>query len=124
MPKWTKAFLLIIIIGCSHSHRDIEPVNQRAPAEQTNWAARYVGDAQLAGVTVQQYPDCEGEAARYRGKHPAMALYVFKDGRVNQVGFEPDGTIKEDFWFAIEPDHWVWEQLDQTIAGKADQPPG
>ncbi len=106
-----------LLIGCG------EPTLSEAPPEVPirnwtvgRWTNRYADDPNLAGVRVQQFPDCSGDAARHEGRHPAMILYVFKNGRVNQNGFEPDGTIREDFWWSIGPDHYLWDQIDRSVA--------
>lgn len=106
-------FVSLALISCSHRHGGVVASE---PADRTRWATRYSDDPQLAGVVVQQYPDCQYEASRYRGRHPAMILYVFQDGRVNQVGFEPDGAIHEDFWWTIGPDHYLWAKLQRASA--------
>ena len=92
------------------------PIHNRSVGK---WVNRHAGEAGLAGVRVQQFPDCEGEEAPYEGRHPAMILYVFKNGRVNQTCFTPDGTMEQDFWFTIEPDDCLWETMDRSYATPA-----
>ena len=98
-----------------------------APEPITNftvgaWVNRYAGRSDLAGVVVQQFPDCPHEAANYEGRHPAMILYVFDDGRVNQNGFTPEGAVEEDFWWKAEPHHPLWERMDRTIIEEPGDP--
>ena len=79
------------------------------------WRNIYEGNPELAGVLVQQLPDNAAEAPRWRGKHPAMILFVFWGGRVRQFGYSPDGIVKEDFWWQITPDQsYIWQQLDYS----------
>lgn len=76
------------------------------------WFNLHENDAALAGVEVCQYP--EGSAydskTRYMGKHPAMVIYYFWDGRVRQTSFEPNGALREDFFWPrqlrLGPDTW------------------
>lgn len=86
------------------------PVYDRSVGKWTN---RYSACIDLAGVVVQQFPDCAGDAPRYEGRHPAMILYVFKDGSVNQNSFAPSGGLLEDFWWKAAPDDWIWTRLDE-----------
>ncbi len=111
------ALLSLFLMGCSGqaiSEAPTDPPMRNRAVGQ--WTNRYAGDPDLAGVRVQQFPDCWGDAAQYEGRHPAMILYVFKDGRVNQNGFKPDGMIEEDFWWKIGPTHYLWEQIDRSSA--------
>jgi hypothetical protein len=87
------------------------------------WRSLHKGDADLAGVRVQQFPDCDGEAPAYEGRHPCMIIYVFKDGRAHQTEFLPNGTPRGDFWYTIQPDHWLWEDLDRSYAGGREPTP-
>lgn len=80
------------------------------------WENKYQGNADLAGIRVQQFPDCFEQAHLYEGKHPTMILYVFKDARVNKVTYNPDGTVDEDLWFSIGPDSCLWTTIDRSYA--------
>jgi hypothetical protein len=81
------------------------------------WKNRHAGDPQLAGVRVQQFPDCSFEGARFQGAHPAMILYVMWDGRVHQTNHEPDGTTTSDFWWSIGSGthQYLWDQLNYLV---------
>ena len=78
------------------------------------WINRYPKDPGLLGVKVQQFPDSLAGARRYEGRHPARVSYVFKDGRANQVNYEPDGKIPEggDIWYRLAPGDPLWTSLD------------
>lgn len=102
--------LVIFVSGC-HSREEDDFTTG-------TWSNRYEGDASLAGVIVQQFPDNLQTAVLYEGRHPAMILYVFEDGKVNQVGFTPDGEVREDFWWEIEPDSYIWDQIDRSFSGR------
>ena len=86
------------------------------------WKNRHSGNPELAGVSVQQFPDCAYESVRYEGKHPAMILFVMWDGRVNQVEYEPSGTVSADWWWKIDKKRhdYILEQLDYTHGSKPD----
>jgi hypothetical protein len=86
------------------------------------WTNRYQGDPTLAGVVVQQFPDCGAEAPEYEGQHPAMILFVFKDGRVNQNGFEPDGKVREDFWWKLKDGDALWKDVRMPPTSTATRP--
>jgi hypothetical protein len=75
------------------------------------WVNKYQDNQSLKGIYVQQFPDCQDDYAKFEGHHPAMIIYVFKDGRANQIGYNPDGAIKEDFWFKTNPGDWLWNQV-------------
>jgi len=92
---------------------DVQPVTNRAVGP---WINRFDGVKGLAGVIVQQFPDNSADAPDYQGKHPAMILYVFKDGRVNQCGFDPNGNITEDFWWKLAPGDSMWSEIDRAYA--------
>jgi len=80
------------------------------------WTNLHAGDPELAVIRIQQYPDCLLERDRYVGKHPAMILYIFEDGRVHQTGFEPDGTMHEDFWFTTGPHDPLRETAHPSVS--------
>ena len=87
-----------------------------------HWENRHAGNPDLAGVLVQQFPDCAYDAPRFEGGHPAMILFVMWDGRVNQVEYEPSGEVSGDFWWKLELPRYdyVWEQLDYTQGSDPD----
>lgn len=45
-----------------------------------------------------------------------MVIYVFKNRMACQNGFEPDGTITEDFWFQLKSNDYIWDTMDTSIA--------
>jgi len=110
--------LIVLLAGCTAqpiSEAENDPPIHNLTVGQ--WTNRYHGDPNLAGVVVQQFPDCAGEALRFEGHHPALVLYVFKDGRVNQIGFEPDGKVRENFWWRIKNDDPLWKQIRPVGSG-------
>ena len=82
------------------------------------WKNKYDSDPDLAGILVQQFSDNGADSGEYEGKHPAMIIYVFKDGWANQLGFHPDGGVKEDFWWAIKKDDLIWRNMDTSFANR------
>jgi len=110
-----KSFVLVTFLLCSCS-REHECEETEAPAVTSHavgeWNNIYKGSSDLAGIRVQQFPDCDGDAYRYEGKHPAMVIYVFRNNRARQVGYEPDGTVHEDFWWDIPKGDCIWDNLD------------
>jgi len=82
---------------------------------ELRWLNIYGDDPGLAGVVVQQLPDSPAGASRWRGRHPAMILFVFWDGRVRQRGYSPTGAVEEDFWWHITPAQKdIWKQVDYS----------
>ena len=78
------------------------------------WVNRYPNDPNLLGVKVRQFPDSDSQARRYEGRHPARVIYVFKNGSVNQIDYEPDGKIRErgNIWYRLAPGDPLWTSLD------------
>jgi hypothetical protein len=109
--------LLLNVFGCN---RRLESEAGSAPEIKNRaigkWTNAYEGVAGLAGVRVQQFPDCDGDSKQYEGRHPCMVIYIFTDGRANQMGFNPDGSIKENFWHTLRPDNWIWQSMDRSYA--------
>lgn len=89
-------------------------------SDVVRWAHRYRGSPRLAGILIQQVPDSREQESAYADGHPAMILYVFRDGRVNQVEFRPDGRITTDWWWHAKPDDPVWAQLRDIQVGLDD----
>ncbi|MCY2929113.1 MAG: hypothetical protein NTV86_06385 [Planctomycetota bacterium] len=79
-----------------------------------HWVNRYPRNPNLLGVQVRQFPELRAEASRYEGRHPYRVTYVFKDGRVNQVTYEPDGRGRAggDIWYRLPPGDPLWTSLD------------
>jgi len=94
-----------------------EPTPGLASKNQT-WTNKHLGSADLAGVSIQQFPDCVHESPAWDGKHPAMILFVMWDGRVNQVEYEPSGKIRSDWWWDINKEKhdysYIWNDLDYS----------
>ena len=46
-----------------------------------------------------------------------MILYVMWVGRVNQIGYKPDGFVQENFWWQITEGNgqYLWENLDYSF---------
>jgi hypothetical protein len=51
----------------------------------------YNDNNNLIGVRIQYFPDCS-EREGYTGKNPIFIIYVFKNGKTQEIGFYPDGT--------------------------------
>lgn len=105
-----------ILISCQSVNHQTElgrppVIHNRAVGPWTNV---HQGDASLAGTIVQQFTDCPYENQRWEGKHPAMVLFVFWDGKVRQRGYQPDGTCYEDFYWNIPSDSHQWDSVDFT----------
>lgn len=112
-----------LVVGCQgESEGEAGPVREIRNFAVGPWVNRYADSPDLAGVRVQQFPDCDGEAPRYEGRHPAMLIYVFKDGRANQVSYEPDGTVTNDFWFKVAKDHWIWQTMTPVSSTEPAEP--
>jgi len=79
------------------------------------WINIHQKNSDLVGVYVQQVPDNKADAAAYRGKHPSMVIYVFKNGKAHQVEYTPSGQIENGFWWDIPPGHWIYDRLDSKV---------
>jgi hypothetical protein len=79
------------------------------------WINIHQKNPDLIGVYVQQVPDNKADAAVYRGKHPAMIIYVFKNGKAHQVSYTPTGQIENGFWWDIPPNDWIYSHLDTNL---------
>jgi hypothetical protein len=106
------AFVSVAFLGCAHhsmlssGFRAPRTVSSRAVGP---WDNPYRNDPKLAGVWICQLGECPYDQWRFEGKHPAGIFFYFWDGRVRQVGYEPDGTVYSDQWWPhrIEPgDDW------------------
>ena len=65
---------------------------------------------------MQQFGECAYDQQRYEGKHPCGIYFYFWDGRVRQRGYEPDGTLLDDFWWPtdmrLKPGDGGWGLVD------------
>lgn len=75
------------------------------------WINLHSKNPDLIGVYVQQSPDNKADIADYRGKHPAMVIYVFKNQKAHQVSYTPSGQVEEGFWWDIPAGHWVLKDM-------------
>ena len=109
--------LLLGVMGCGVSTRGSEASPHPKVKNHTvgKWVNIHEKNPGLVGVRVQQFPDCQYETKRYEGKHPVMIIYVFKNGRAHQLGYEPDGTISSGFWWDAPKDHLIWKNLDRSV---------
>ncbi len=41
-----------------------------------------------------------------------MIIYVFEDGRANQIDYDPDGTVNQDFWYNLAADDYLWKTIE------------
>ena len=79
------------------------------------WINIHQKNPDIIGVYVQQVPDNKADAADYRGKHPAMIIYVFKHGKAHQVSYTPTGQIANGYWWNIPPNDWIYSHLDANL---------
>ena len=79
------------------------------------WINIHQKNPDLIGVYVQQVPDNKADATAYQGKHPAMIIYVFKNGKAHQVSYTPSGQIESGFWWSIPSDNWIYSHLDTNF---------
>jgi|GEM_PF-3022721 len=90
------------LAACSHhSEKPVKLPKVRAIHDFSvgPWENPFRGDPNLAGVCVQQFGECPYDQHLHEGKHPCGIYFYFWDGRVRQRGYEPDGTLREDFWW-------------------------
>jgi hypothetical protein len=130
--KWMASILVVLpLVLCSCASPEVgeaPPVPKITNFEVGPWVNIHRKNPDLVGVRVQQFPDCQYEAKRYEGKHPAMVIYVFRSGWAHQVEYAPDGRIESGFWWKVAPDHCIWERLDRSVreepgGGSGDPPP-
>lgn len=96
-------------------HRLVLPdIPENLDVPSAEWKNLHKDDLDLAGVIVMQYPENPYEIRSFVGMHPAAIFYVFWDGRVRQVGYDPDGVISNDFWWddPMEPGEGWWDDVD------------
>ena len=86
-----------------------------SPSAHHGWINIHKKNPDLVGVRVQQLPDCMGEHDSYRGKHPAMVIFVFKNNKAHQVEYEPDGRVTSGFWWDVPADDTIWKQIDRNL---------
>jgi hypothetical protein len=79
------------------------------------WINIHGNNPDLLGVFVQQFPECQYEAKPYEGKHPAMVIYVFRNGKAHQTCYDPDGRITSGWWWDVPKEHWILSQLDCNL---------
>ena len=109
------ALALMAFLLCSCSKEQVSeapPVPTITNHEVGEWNNIHIGNKDLVGIRVQQFPDCQFEADRYEGKHPAMIIYVFKNNKAHQLVYEPNGAVSGDSWWDIPKGHWIWDTLD------------
>ncbi|MBA3662576.1 MAG: hypothetical protein H0W64_12725 [Gammaproteobacteria bacterium] len=103
MKFFLVAGILSIVCGCESN---VRPEAEEDPIITNfsvgRWNNKHKDNNDLIGVRIQQFPDCAGESKPYEGKHPAMIIYVMRDGTCNQVRYSPEGKITEDFWWKMD----------------------
>jgi hypothetical protein len=109
MRKLLTVFAVFLLIGCATQHKDTVLSDTIGP-----WENLYKGDPALAGIYLIQYPEGAVSFKDYEYKHPGLIEYFFWDGRVRQIGYRPDGSVNDDFWWPekIKPGDGRWEQAD------------
>ena len=79
------------------------------------WINIHQKNPDLIGIYVQQVPDNKADAVVYRGKHPAMIIYVFKNSKAHQVSYTPTGQVEGGYWWDIPPGDWIYNHLDSNF---------
>ena len=79
------------------------------------WINLHQKNPDLIGISVQQLPDNKSDEAAYKGKHPAMIVYVFKDGKAHQVSYTPSGQIENGWWWDIPVNHFVYTRTSTDL---------
>ena len=105
-----QALLLLLLTAVAWPALASQPI-----ACGKEWINIHQKNPDLVGVYVQQVPDNKADATVYRGKHPAMIIYVFKNGKAHQVSYTPSGQIESGFWWDVPPDHWIYSHLDSNF---------
>ena len=96
------AVCLVCLAACAHrSDTSAKPPKPQLPHDYSvgHWENPFRGNPKLAGVVVQQFGECVYDQHLWEGKHPCGIYFYFWDGRVRQRSYEPDGTLREDFWW-------------------------
>jgi hypothetical protein len=109
--------LALCVVGCANRQNRSASLPLRRPVRSHaigRWDNPYRGDPKLAGVRVYQLGECPYEQWRYEGKHPAGIWFYFWDGRVRQIGYEPNGSVDNDFWWPtrLKPGDSYWLDVD------------
>ncbi len=117
-PIWPAALLLpALFAGCAGLPEGEAPLPPMISDFRVGqWVNIHEKNENLVGVRVQQFPDCQHDAKPHEGKHPAMILFVFRDGAVHQLAYDPDGRVTGGFWWKISKNDPLWEQLDRSVA--------
>jgi hypothetical protein len=106
-----------VLFGCAGPQTgEAPPVPSIENFEVGPWTNIHRNNPDLVGVRVQQFPDCQYETKAYEGKHPAMIIYVFKNGKAHQLEYNPDGTVESGFWWDVSKDDSIWDNLDRSVA--------
>lgn len=116
-----KIFLLsiaLVLTGCASAPKG-ENLTKKDYEELDNaigpWENPYKGDPKLAGVEIQQYPEGIGPKKRYEHKHPASIWYIFWNGNVKSVQYDPDGTVMvSSLWKRSYKTPADWYRVDFT----------
>ncbi len=99
---WLFLFIAISVVG--HAS-DLVPCGKE-------WINLHKKNPDLMGVYVQQSPDNgDYDEAAYKGKHPSMIIYVFKNEKAHQVSYSPTGQIQNAFWWNIPKNDWIYSRL-------------
>lgn len=89
------------------------------------WVNIYIGNPELAGVTILQEPPQKRQGLSYQGKHPFGISFVMWDGTVNEVYYKPDGKVISAGWWrlkdmkVLEPQN-VWHSVDFSHGSDPD----
>ncbi|MBE7526018.1 hypothetical protein HS096_07145 [candidate division WWE3 bacterium] len=79
------------------------------------WINLHQNNPDLIGIYVQQLPDNMADASAYRGKHPSMIIYIFRNAKAHQVEYTPSGQVENGFWWDISPNHWIYSRLNSNL---------
>ena len=66
------------------------------------WVNIHVGDPNLAGTLVTQYPADPSEKHLFEGKHPFVISFVMWDGSVNETYYDPEGRVVSAGWWRLQ----------------------
>lgn len=113
------AVCFVSLAACIHRSETTARLPKLQPIHDFSvgpWENPFRGNPDLAGVNVQQFGECPYDQHLWEGRHPCEIYFYYWDGRVRQRGYEPDGTLREDFWWPadmrLKPHDSGWNQVD------------
>lgn len=84
------------------------------------WINIYVGNPNLAGVLVTQYPADQKEKHLFDGKHPFVLSFVMWDGSINETYYDPEGRVVSAGWWRLKDmksydPQILWRNVDFSL---------